>query len=451
MADKSPKSPFAPMPPRKGPGSGPSSARPISGRDAGSTTDLNSADLSDFFASGGPAPARPDELMHDQATTVAGGDMFDSGNATRVVEAPNFGAIGQGIPQGRSNLVESSGWRNAAPVNEAPTLTPAAFAAQVGHLPLDSGDSTRVLPSLDQVQNYAAQQGYAYPDPNAYGDPNQGMMNPGMYGNAAPMIDPSMMGGMMGGMPNMPVPAEYGLVPAGQGPQAAPDAQGNYSWLRVNAPEHVGQVSPDLVMMTHPDGFAASQFRAIRQRLEQETNTQIIVVTSAREGDGKSVTAANLALALAEGGRIQVLLIDASLRSPSQHKLFGISGEMGLTNVLAARQDNPDLPIDVIGITRSLCLIPAGPPVASAHAALSSEAAAVLMGHIRREFRYIIVDSASVFGTAETLAWNGLIDKYVLVARAGKSTTEDLTNVCARLQRDRILGVTFVGAKTRRK
>lgn len=381
--------------------------------------------------------------MHDQATTVAGGDLFDSGNATRVVEAPNFGAIGQPQPGGRSNLVDSSGWRNAAPVNEAPTFTPAAFAAHMP-LPLDSGDSTRVLPSLDQVQNYAASQGYAYPDPSQ-------MMGQGMYGNAAPMVDPNMMGGMMGGMPNMPVPAEYGLVPAGQGPQAAPDAQGNYSWLRVNAPEHVGQVSPDLVMMTHPDGFAASQFRAIRQRLEQETNTQIIVVTSAREGDGKSVTAANLALALAEGGRIQVLLIDASLRAPSQHKLFGISGEMGLTNVLAARQDNPDLPIDVIGITRSLCLIPAGPPVASAHAALSSEAAAVLMGHIRREFRYIIVDSASVFGTAETLAWNGLIDKYVLVARAGKSTTEDLTNVCARLQRDRILGVTFVGAKTRRK
>jgi hypothetical protein len=56
-----------------------------------------------------------------------------------------------------------------------------------------------------------------------------------------------------------------------------------------------------------------------------------------------------------------------------------------------------------------------------------------------------------VYGTAETLAWHGLIDKYILVARSERSTTEDLTGACDRLQRDRILGVTFVGSKSRRQ
>ena len=85
--------------------------------------------------------------------------------------------------------------------------------------------------------------------------------------------------------------------------------------------------------------------------------------------------------------------------------------------------------------------------MASAHAALSSEAAAVLVGQLRREFRYIIVDSAAVFGTAETLAWHGLVDKYIVVARAGHTTTEDLSATVERLQKERIVGVTFVGLK----
>ena len=71
----------------------------------------------------------------------------------------------------------------------------------------------------------------------------------------------------------------------------------------------------------------------------------------------------------------------------------------------------------------------------------------MLVGQLRREFRYIIVDSAAVFGTAETLAWHGLVDKYIVVARAGHTTTEDLSATVERLQKERIVGVTFVGMK----
>jgi protein-tyrosine kinase len=243
-------------------------------------------------------------------------------------------------------------------------------------------------------------------------------------------------------------PENYGLALREPPPDydAQPAGHGAYSWIRENAADHVGPPSPDLVLLSNADGRAASQFRALRYRLEQEPGVQVVVVTSPREGDGKSVTAANLALSLAEGGRIRVLLIDAALRSPSQHKLFGIRGDLGLTTVLAARQNDPSRPIDVIRISTSLALIPAGPPVQSAYAALSSEPAAVLLDQIRREYRYIIVDGSPVFGTAETLAWHTMVDKYIVVARAGRSTTEDLSRACDRLQRERILGVTFVGA-----
>lgn len=248
-----------------------------------------------------------------------------------------------------------------------------------------------------------------------------------------------------------PVENAYGLALPSAAPHRdeSPFTEG-FSWVRENAADHVGPPSSDLVLLSNADGYAASQFRALRYRLEQEPNVQVVVVASPREGDGRSVTAANLALALAEGGRIRVLLVDAALRNPAQHKLFGIRGDLGLTSVLAARQNDPSLPIDVIRISTSLSLIPAGPPVQSAYAALSSEPAAVFMAQIRKEFRFVIIDSSPVFGTAETLAWHGMIDKYVLIARAGKSTSEDLSRACDRLQREKILGVTFLGAALRR-
>ncbi len=276
----------------------------------------------------------------------------------------------------------------------------------------------------------------------------------GYYGEAIDQPIPTAVGEVVDPHHGVPIPDAYALATPG-GAQVRVDepayATSGFSWVRENAADHVSAPSADLVMLSNADGYAASQFRALRYRLEQEPNVQVVVVASAREGDGRSVTAANLALALAEGGRIRVLLVDAALRNPAQHKLFGIRGDLGLTSVLAARQNDPSLPIDVIRISTSLSLIPAGPPVQSAYAALSSEPAAVFMAQIRKEYRFIIVDSSPVFGTAETLAWHGMVDKYILLARAGRSTTEDLTRAAERLQRDKVLGITFLGAALRRE
>ncbi len=375
--------------------------------------------LAGYFDQSAPAVASPHELIDgDAATRVASASsLFES---DRTYQDPGLG----GYP------TAPGGWDPHG--SEAATLTADSMRQ---HLPPGGFDAYGAQGAYEAPGMGA--QGYDYGqggyDPGASYDPNAG------YVVSAQVVDPGVASGGGG----------YGMVVAED--HSGAFGGGGYSVLRVNPAEHVAAFSPNLVMMSHPDGFAASQYRTLRYRLEQEPDLQIIMVTSPREGDGKSVTAANLALALAEGGRIQVLLIDGSLRNPNQHSLFGIRGDLGLTSVLAARQNDPSMPIDVIRITASLNLIPAGPPVASAHAALSSEAAAVLIGQIRREFRYIIVDSAAVFGTAETLAWHGLIDKYLLVARAGKTTTEDLTAACDRLQRDKVVGVTFLGAKVRRK
>lgn len=368
-------------------------------------------ELAGYFSEHGPAPAPAHELIDsDAATRVA-----DS--ATLFQQGGGYGEASGGFP------TNPGGWQ------------------PVGH---DSSEAMTL--NADQMRSHLAPM-------ESYGEARTHMFNPHGerddygYGGHDYAVDGSVVD------PNEPA-AEYGLVPFREAGvrEATPSwSPPGYSMLRINPAEHIDNFSHDLVLLSHPDGFAAAQFRTLRYRLEQEPDLQVIVVTSARDGEGKSVTAANLALALAEGGRIQVLLIDASLRNPSQHKLFGVNGDLGLTSVLAARQNDPSMPVDVIRITASLNLMPSGPAVASAHAALSSEAAAVLMGQLRREFRYIIVDSAAVFGTAETLAWHGLIDKYIVAARAGRTTTEDLSATCERLQKERIVGVTFLGLKVKRR
>lgn len=365
-------------------------------------------ELAGYFSEHGPAPVPSHELIDsDAATRVAdAASIFQGGDP--------YGSAPGGFP------TNPGGWQ---PVEQDSSEA----------MTLNADQMRSHLPPMDTFGEARTQYGPAA----SMGDYGYGAHDYAVNGS---VVDP-----------NEPAP-EYGMVPFSEGNRETPSwSPPSYSMLRVNPAEHIDNFSQDLVLLSHPDGFAAAQFRTLRYRLEQEPDLQVIVVTSARDGEGKSVTAANLALALAEGGRIQVLLIDASLRNPEQHKLFGVNGDLGLTSVLAARQNDPSLPVDVIRITSSLNLMPAGPAVASAHAALSSEAAAVLMGQLRREFRYIIVDSSAVFGTAETLAWHGLIDKYIVAARAGRTTTEDLTGTVERLQRERIVGVTFLGPKIKRR
>ena len=96
---------------------------------------------------------------------------------------------------------------------------------------------------------------------------------------------------------------------------------------------------------------------------------------------------------------------------------------------------------------QSLYVLPAGPRVNQPHAVLASQAAAHILGDVRKAFRYLIVDASAVFGAAETLAWHGMIDRYVLLARRGRTRTDDLAKAAHRLNRDKVLGVSFVGAK----
>src|SRR5438105_15936512 len=95
-----------------------------------------------------------------------------------------------------------------------------------------------------------------------------------------------------------------------------------------------------LVMLADPHSAAAEAYRSLAANLQfayADRQLQTIGVTSAAEGEGKSTTVANLAIALAQSGR-RVIVVDADLRRPGLHTLFGLPRDDGLSTVLLGDQ-----------------------------------------------------------------------------------------------------------------
>src|SRR6266508_3625727 len=101
-------------------------------------------------------------------------------------------------------------------------------------------------------------------------------------------------------------------------------------------------LDPHLVAALAPQSFAAEQYRSLRTRIKRAENGRAIrsiVVTSPNKGDGKSVTAANLAITMAQEFQQRVLLVDADLRRPALRSLFGVPDGPGLVDVLVGAVD----------------------------------------------------------------------------------------------------------------
>ena len=99
--------------------------------------------------------------------------------------------------------------------------------------------------------------------------------------------------------------------------------------------------SPKLVTLEHPADPVAESFRLLRTNLafmDVDGTAKSLLVTSSLQGEGKSVTVANLAVTLALAGK-KVIVVDADLRRPRQHKLFGLENEVGASNVAVGDAD----------------------------------------------------------------------------------------------------------------
>jgi capsular exopolysaccharide synthesis family protein len=186
------------------------------------------------------------------------------------------------------------------------------------------------------------------------------------------------------------------------------------------------------------------QLAAVLHDAQGTTGIRVIMVASAVAGEGKTLTAANLALTFSESYQKRVLLIDADLRRPSLHTVFRIETTSGLTDGLA----DPKAALVVRQISSRLSLLPAGRPVADPMAALTSARMQQLVSEAKENFDWVILDTPplAVLPDAHLLA--SIVEGAVMVIKADSTPFDLIKRSVDALGRARILGVVLNNTKS---
>lgn len=202
---------------------------------------------------------------------------------------------------------------------------------------------------------------------------------------------------------------------------------------------------PRLELVIDPDSERSAAFRVLRHHLLEVGRPQCVVVSSPQRGDGKTLTAINLALALAECGRAKVLLVETHVRRPQLASVFKFVPPWCFAEQLAAHRNQPMLPWSLIEIPQLWLHVAAINPRIEKTQLLDGPAFAIAMERLRTAgYDHIVVDAPPVLGSADVNLLADAADAVVLALRAKRSTTRDLRRAVDQLGAGRIAGTVLV-------
>jgi capsular exopolysaccharide synthesis family protein len=201
-------------------------------------------------------------------------------------------------------------------------------------------------------------------------------------------------------------------------------------------------LDPCLVAALAPQSLAAEQYRSLRTRIKQAENgraVRAIVITSPNKGDGKSLTAANLALTMAQEFQQRVLLIDADLRRPAVHNLFGMPAGPGLADVLMGALELSQALIKVEH--HHLTLLPAGSVPHHPAELLGSAAMRRVLDSLRARYDRILIDLPPVAPLADLHIVAPMADGLLMIVRAGVTPRPAIERALSGLDMSKVLGL----------
>lgn len=207
--------------------------------------------------------------------------------------------------------------------------------------------------------------------------------------------------------------------------------------------EPISSMESKLITHLAPKDPASEAYRSLRTNIQfasPDDPLHTLLVTSPGVGEGKTLTAVNLAITLAQAGR-KVLIVDSDLRRSTLHKLFSLDRVPGLCDILAKESDVKE----VIGETRvpNLHIMSSGPSPPNPSELLGSKKMKTLIERLKKEFDNIIFDSPPVIPVTDASVLAGYLDGVLMIIRMNLTHREALIRAKAMLDnvRARVIGI----------
>jgi capsular exopolysaccharide synthesis family protein len=207
-------------------------------------------------------------------------------------------------------------------------------------------------------------------------------------------------------------------------------------------------LSPTFVAATAPSSSAAEHYRLLRARLERQEKgrrKQLVLITSAQSGDGKTTTSANLALTMAQEYGQRVVLVEGDLRRPTLADQFGLEPGPGLVDVLVGAVS---LEAALVHLPEhGLHVLPGGLPTPRSAGLVASAAMRRVIDSLRGRFDRIVLD-APPSTIADTHELVRVADGVLFVVRAGVTPRESIEKALEEMDTEKVLGIVLNDSDT---
>jgi len=211
--------------------------------------------------------------------------------------------------------------------------------------------------------------------------------------------------------------------------------------------EKLGQ----LITVSEPRSPISEAYRTLRTNLDfagLDRTLQTLVVTSAGVGEGKSTTLANLAVVTAQAGQM-VILVDADLRRPSLHGIFGLANDFGLTTMMMDEAALASPPLQETGI-EGLTLLASGPLPPNPAELMGSRRMGEVIAALSQRAAHVFFDTPPVVAVTDAAVLATKVDGVLLVISAGTTRREYARSAVQRLQQinARLVGTVLTNVST---
>jgi non-specific protein-tyrosine kinase len=204
-----------------------------------------------------------------------------------------------------------------------------------------------------------------------------------------------------------------------------------------------------IITLTDPTSPAAEAYRTLRVNLDfasVDEPLRTLLVTSSGPGEGKSTALANLAVAMADGDRV-IILVDADLRRPSQHELFGLSNERGLSDMFRSETAFDDPPLQPVP-NSTLKVLTSGPLPPIPSQLLAARKMDEVIARLLERADMVLFDAPPVVAVTDASLLASKVDAVLLVVKAGDTRREHVRAAKDRLEKvnARLVGAVLLNA-----